>query len=59
MIGTRACRCCAQPMAVAGQHGHLRCPHCRCWLPTRESWTPVVLALLVVTAVVWAALQAG
>ena len=29
-------------MAVAGGIGHWRCPHCGCWLPTRESWLPII-----------------
>lgn len=44
-------------MAVAGGVGHTRCPHCRCWLPTSESWNlPLgILALLALLA--WVTVQ--
>jgi len=40
-------------MAVAGGQGHWRCPHCNCWLPTSESWNPVIATLIVIAVVAY------
>ncbi|MGE0707857.1 MAG: hypothetical protein AB7N76_12890 [Planctomycetota bacterium] len=62
MLGTRTCRSCAGTMAVAGSVGHLRCPHCACWMPTSESWNLPLMALGLVGLfawIVWRALRGG
>jgi len=54
MIGSRHFRSCDGTTAVAGSHGHLRCPHCNFWMPTRESWTmPLMYFAILGFAIYW------